>query len=65
MGKESRRRKGVQIDEFVLWSERQAGRARDPGPELAESFRRASKALEAATRDIVALRRRVTKPPSR
>jgi hypothetical protein len=40
-------------------------RRRDPSSDLAESFRRASKALETATRDVVALRHRVTKPPPR
>jgi hypothetical protein len=40
-------------------------RRRDPSSDLAESFRRASKALETAARDLVALRHRVTKPPPR
>jgi hypothetical protein len=36
-------------------------RRRDPASDLAENFRRASKALESASRDLVALRHRVTK----
>jgi hypothetical protein len=56
MGKESRRHTTTQQD---LLAEL---RRRDPSSDLAESFRRASKALETATRDLVALRHRVTKP---
>ena len=43
-------------------AKRTATRSRDQAAELAESFRKASKALEAAARDVVALRHRVTKP---
>jgi hypothetical protein len=68
MGKRSRRRAGARIEdvlgELASRTERPPGRSGDPAGELAESFRRARKALEAATRDVVALRHRVTKPPS-
>jgi hypothetical protein len=60
MGKESRRRKTTQPKDVLADLRR-----RDPSSDLAESFRRASKALETATKDLVALRHRVTKPPSR
>jgi hypothetical protein len=60
MGKESRRREMTQPQDVLAELRR-----RDPSSDLAESFRRASKALETATRDLVALRHRVTKPPSR
>jgi len=68
MPKGSGRRKGAQMQDVLgelvsrleeRGSERVKG-ARDPRTELAESFRRASKSLEAATRDVVALRKRVS-----
>jgi hypothetical protein len=40
-------------------------RTGESATELAESFRKASKALEAVTRDVVALRRKLTKPTAR
>ena len=52
MGKETRRRVKRQAPELL-----NELRRRDPASDLAESFRRASKALEAASRDVVALRR--------
>ena len=65
MGKQSRR-EPAQIHELlsdlVPRDERRAGRSRDSSAELAESFRKASKALDAVARDFVALRQRV-KPP--
>ena len=68
MGKESRRRDGAKIQDMLgapaSGAEGQEDRARYPAGELAESFRKASKALEVATRDVVALRHRVTKPPA-
>jgi hypothetical protein len=60
MGKETRRREKAQAQDKLAEL-----RSRDPASDLAESFRRASKALERASRDLVALRHRVTKPPSR
>ena len=42
-----------------------AVRASESATELAENFRKASKALEAVTRDVVALRRKLTKPTAR
>jgi hypothetical protein len=67
MGKEKRRREAAQIQDILgeAGSRAPQHRARYPAGELAESFRKASKALEAVTRDVVALRHRVTKPPSR
>jgi hypothetical protein len=53
------------LGELGSGAEAPEGRGRYPAGELAESFRKASKALEAATRDVIALRHRVTKPPSR
>jgi hypothetical protein len=38
---------------------------RESTTELAEGFRKANKALEAVTRDVVALKRRLTKPTAR
>jgi hypothetical protein len=64
MGKEKRRREAAQIQDFLGEMRSRQRRARYPAGELAESFRKASKALEAAARDVVALRHRVTKPPS-
>ena len=55
MGKEKSRRERVP----------QITSPRESATELAEGFRKASKALEAATRDVVALRRRLTKPTAR
>ena len=61
MGKETRRRVQRQAPDLI-----RDLRKRDPASDLAESFRKASKALEAASRDVVALRHRVTKTrPSR
>jgi hypothetical protein len=40
-------------------------RPRESATELAESFRKASKSLEAVTRDVIALKRRLTKPSAR
>jgi hypothetical protein len=60
MGKESRRRETTQPQDVLAELRR-----RDPSSDLADSFRRASKAIETATKDLVALRHRVTKPPSR
>jgi hypothetical protein len=40
-------------------------RPRESATELAESFRKASKSLEAVTREVTALRRRLTKPTAR
>jgi hypothetical protein len=60
MGKETRRTQTTQAKHAVADLRR-----RDPAADLAENFRRASKALEQAARDVVALRHRVTKPPSR
>ena len=69
MRKESRRREGAEIPDvlggLVSRAHGEAGRSRDQATELAESFRRASKALESASRELVALRHRVTKPPTR
>jgi hypothetical protein len=53
------------LGELVVGAKRRADRPGDSAADLAESFRNASKALEAVTRDLVALRHRVTKPPSR
>ena len=58
MGKETRRRVQRQAPDRL-----KELRSRDPASDLAESFRSASKALEAASRELVALRHRVTKPP--
>jgi hypothetical protein len=61
MGKETRRRVKRQAPDVL-----NELRKRDPASDLAENFRRASKALEAASRDLMALRHRVTKArPSR
>ena len=61
MGKETRRRVKRQAPDLL-----KDLHGRDPASDLAESFRKASKALEAASRDVVALRHRVTKArPSR
>jgi hypothetical protein len=61
MGKETRRRVQRQAPDLL-----KDLRTRDPASDLAESFRWASKALEAAHRDLIALRHRVTKArPSR
>jgi hypothetical protein len=61
MGKETRRRVKRQAPDVLTDLPR-----RDPASDLAESFRRASKALESASRDVIALRHRVTKTrPSR
>jgi hypothetical protein len=60
MGKRTRRTETTQPKDLLAEL-----RKRDPGSDLAESFRKASKALEEATRDVVALRHRVTKPPPR
>jgi hypothetical protein len=57
MGKETRRPEKTQAQDMLTEL-----RKRDPASDLAESFRKASKALESASRDLVALRRRVTKP---
>jgi hypothetical protein len=57
MGKESRR------TEKTASQMLKELRRSDPATELAESFRRASRALEAASRDLVALRHRVKPPP--
>jgi hypothetical protein len=67
MGKGRRRGEAVQIQDILdeMRSRVSQGQARYPAGELADSFRKASKALEAATRDVVALRHRVQKPPSR
>ena len=67
MGKEKRRREAAQIQDILgdMRSRVPQRQARYPAGELAESFRKASKALEAAARDVGALRHRVTKPPSR
>ena len=69
MGKETRRGGGARIPdmlgELTTRPEGREGRGRYPAGDLAESFRKASKALEAASRDVIALRHRVTKPPSR
>lgn len=69
MGKENRRREGTQVQdllgELASRAKHPTDRPLDPGAELAESFRKARKALESAARDVVALRHRVTKPPSR
>jgi hypothetical protein len=67
MGKERRRRQATQIQDILedMRSRVPQRGARYPAGDLAESFRKASKALEAATRDVAALRHRVTKPPSR
>jgi hypothetical protein len=58
----SGRRKRAQMQdmlgELVSRAQERGERSRDPRTELAESFRRASKALETATRDVVALRKR-------
>jgi hypothetical protein len=59
MGKETRRPEKTQAQDMLTEL-----RKRDPASDLAESFRKASKALETASRDLVALRRRVTKPKS-
>ena len=53
------------LGELTTRPEGREGRGRYPAGDLAESFRKASKALETATRDVIALRHRVTKPPSR
>jgi len=58
MGKKPRRREAKQPKDLLAELRRY-----DPGSDLAEGFRRASKALEIATRDLVALRHRVTKAP--
>jgi hypothetical protein len=65
MGKENRRRQAMQIQDILEEMRSAVPRrgVRYPAGDLAESFRKASKALEAATRDVVALRHRVTKPP--
>jgi hypothetical protein len=55
MGKERPRRERAQ---------KPAGR-QESAAELAESFRKASKSLEAVTRDVIALRRRLSKPTAR
>jgi hypothetical protein len=67
MGKERRRREAAQIQDILgeMRSRASHRRARYPAGELAESFRKANQALEAAARNVVALRHRVTKPPSR
>jgi hypothetical protein len=67
MGKEKRRREATQIPDNLddMRSRVPQRGGRYPAGDLAESFRKASKALEAATRDVVALRHRVTKPPPR
>jgi hypothetical protein len=52
------------LGDLVSGGEFKSGRARDSSTELAESFRKASKALDTVARDFVALRQRV-KPPSR
>ena len=59
MGKEKR------LGKLASRAERQPARSGESASEVAESFRKASKALEAATRDVVALRHRLTKPTSR
>lgn len=68
MGKESRPSGGAKIQdvfgELSTRPESREGHGGYPAGELAESFRKASKALEDAARDVIALRHRVTKPPS-
>jgi hypothetical protein len=66
MGKERRRREATQIKDISEdMRSRVPERRRYPAGDLADSFRKASKALDAATRDVMALRHRVTKPPPR
>ena len=65
MGKEVRRRGGAKIQDVARDPGPGKGGAQYPAGDLAESFRKASKALEGVTRDLVALRRRVTKSPTR
>jgi hypothetical protein len=67
MAKGSGRRQSAQMQdvlgELASRVEEPAKGRRDPATELAESFRKASKALESAARDVVALRKRGTKTP--
>jgi hypothetical protein len=67
MAKESRRRQPTPAQDvlgnIVSHAKRPARHSRDQATDLAESFRKASLALEAATRDFVAFRHRVTKHP--
>lgn len=67
MAKESRRRQQTPaqdvLGDIVSRAKRPARHSRDQASDLAESFRKASQALEAATRDLVAFRHRVTKQP--
>jgi hypothetical protein len=59
MGKENR------LGKLASRAERQAVRSGESATEIAESFRKANKALEAAARDVIALRHRLTKPTPR
>jgi hypothetical protein len=67
MGKGSGRRPSAQMQdvlgELASRVEEPSKDRRDPATELAESFRKASKALESAARDVVALRKRGAKTP--
>ena len=58
-------RKENRLGRMAARAEQKAARSGDSATEIAESFRKASKALEAATRDFVALRHKLTKPTSR
>jgi hypothetical protein len=59
MGKENR------LGKMAARAEQKAARSGESATEIAESFRKANKALEAAARDFVALRHKLTKPTSR
>jgi hypothetical protein len=69
MGKQSRLRERMpaqdMLGKLASHTETKVAQRRDSASEVAESFRRARQALELATRDVVALRHRLTKPPSR
>jgi hypothetical protein len=64
MGKGKRRERAPidqMLDGIVPHGQQPARRPHDSAGELAESFRKASKALETATRDLVALKDRFTR----
>ena len=68
MGKESRLRERVptqdMLGKLTSRAETKISGRRDSASEVAESFRKARQALELAARDVVALRHRLTKPPT-
>ena len=68
MGNESRLRERVppqdMLGKLTSRAETEFAQRRDSASEVAENLRKARQALELAARDVVALRHRLTKPPS-